>query len=183
MYTCPVSLRSSRIISLDIETTGLSPVINTIIELGVVEVLNGEVRTQYSRMFGGGRSPIYLVRNVHGIRDAEREGLSTFVESSRKIAGFLSNAILVTHNGTKFDIPFIENKLKEGGTSLTYSRHIDTYVISKRLKHEHNSLGWLCQNYGIAYGEDNHRGLTDCLCTLQLLYAMCDKFGEREVLG
>lgn len=182
-YKCPEGLKSSRLIVLDLETTGLHQVFNNIIELGVVEVNGGEVTKEYSRLFGGGRSSMYLVRKVHGIKDADREGKPTFKQCARKVADYLSGAILITHNGTKFDIPFMEAKMKEVGVNLSHHRHIDTYLISKKLEHEKNSLEWLCGKYGIPYDESNHRGLTDCLCTLQLLYAFCEKFGEAAILN
>ena len=77
----------------------------------------------------------------------------------------------------------MEAKMKEVGVNLSHHRHIDTYLISKKLEHEKNSLEWLCGKYGIPYDESNHRGLTDCLCTLQLLYAFCEKFGEAAILN
>ena len=181
-YSCPETLRHDRLICLDLETTGLSPTFNNIIELGVVEVKEGKVVTRYSRLFGGGRSSMYLVQNVHHIRDAERTGQPTFAECAQKIADYLAGAILITHNGAHFDIPFMQTKMASSGVRFDIHRHIDTIVVSRRLKHEHNSLKWLCGKYGIPYGDDNHRGLTDCLCTLQLFYALCDRYGTEEVL-
>lgn len=199
-YNCPSKLKGCRLISLDIETTGLDIRLNNIIELGVVEVVDGVEKRQYSRLFGGGRSSPYLVRNVHGITDGERKNKSTFKESSQKISDYLFGATLVTHNGAKFDIPFMEWKMKEAGVSLSYKRHFDTYLLAKSLKrpvmdekgkpvmekgkqvfepiHERHSLEYLCGVYGIPYNEENHRGLKDCWCTLQLLYALTEKFPE-----
>ncbi len=181
-YVCPEFLKPERLIALDIETTGLSRTWNTIIELGVVEVMNGEIVRRYSRLFGGGRSSIYLVRKVHGIRDSERRNRKTFAQCAQRVAQYLNGATLVTHNGARFDVPFIEARMKEAGTTLSYFRHIDTYLISRRMKHQHNSLEWLCHRYDIPYDETNHRGLTDCFCTLQLLYAFAEKFGSDEIL-
>jgi DNA polymerase-3 subunit alpha (Gram-positive type) len=53
---CPDILKDKRILALDIESTGLSTIYNTIIELGVIEVINGEVKTEYTKLFGGGHS-------------------------------------------------------------------------------------------------------------------------------
>ncbi len=181
-YSCPEALRHDRLICLDLETTGLSPVFNNIIELGVVEVKGGVVATRYSRLFGGGRSSMYLVQNVHHIKDSERLGKGTFEEAAQKIADYLSGAILITHNGAHFDIPFIQTKMASAGVRFTIHRHLDTILIARRLKQEHTSLKWLCGKYGIPYGDENHRGLADCLCTLQLFYAFCDRFGTEEVM-
>lgn len=181
-YQCPDVLANQRLVCLDIETTGLDIVKNNIIELGVVEVKQGKITQQYSKLFGGGRSSMYLVRKIHGIKDAERLGKATFKQCSKRIADYLAGAVIVTHNGTKFDVPFMEEKMRESGVSLSYVRHIDTYLLSKKLEHEKNSLEWLCKHYSINYDESNHRGLTDCLCTLQVLYAFCEKFGSSKIL-
>lgn len=182
-YQCPNSLLGHRMVCLDLETTGLDIIRNNIIELGVVEVKQGKVTQQYSKLFGGGRSSMYLVRKVHGIKDSERSGKPTFKACCNRIANYLAGAVIITHNGTKFDIPFMEEKMKVAGVNLSYLRHIDTYLLSRKLEHEKNSLEYLCGQYGIKYDESNHRGLTDCLCTLQILYAFCNKFGEDKVLG
>lgn len=182
-YKCPNSLLGHRLVCLDIETTGLDIIRNNIIELGVVEVKQGRITQQYSKIFGGGRSSIYLVRKVHGIKDAEREGKATFKECCKKISDYLSGAVIVTHNGAKFDIPFMERNMREVGVSLSYMRHIDTYLLSRKFENEKNSLEWLCNHYGIKYDESNHRGLADCLCTLQVLYAFCDEYGENIILN
>ena len=178
IYQCPDYLRQFRIVCLDLETTGLSPIFNNIIELGVVEIVNGEIRTKYSRLFGGGRSSMYLVRNVHKIKDCERVGKSTFAESAHSVANWLNGAVLLTHNGVKFDIPFMKKKMEDVGASLSCPNQIDTYLLSKKYgEHDFHSLQWLCKKYDIPYGEENHRGLTDCLCTVQLLYALTKNFG------
>ena len=182
-YACPDCLKDKRIVCLDLETTGLSPIFNNIIELGVVEILDGKPKTQYSRLFGGGRSSMFLVRKIHKIKDCEREGKSTFAESAKAVANWLDGAILLTHNGAKFDIPFMKAKMDEVGVKLNCPISIDTYLLSKKIgKHDFHSLQWLCGKYGIPYGEENHRGLTDCICTVQLLYVFVEKFGP-EILG
>lgn len=212
-YGCPACLRGKRLVALDIETTGLDMDFNSIIELGVVEVNDGKVVTKYSRLFGGGRSPMHLVLNVHRIKDSERAGLPTFEERGRNVAAYIGDAIVVTHNGAKFDVPFMERKLATVGERLKHSFHIDTYLVARQIRkmeeekatrrlypnakgkekpklseaqseelpHRRLSLGSLCAEYGIPYGEENHRGLLDCWCTLQLLYAMCGKYGEGIV--
>ncbi len=192
-------MRNRRIVALDLEHTGLSTVFNNIIELGVVEVVGGEIKTKYSRLFSGGRSPMYLVRKVHGIRDCDRKGVTSFAQACARMARWLEGCTLVTHNGIKFDVPFLEAKMNENGVSLRIAEHIDTYVLAKGIKRvkrdadgreirdakgrpvmesifEGHSLEYLCGLYDIPYNEENHRGLKDCWCTLQLLYALCEKF-------
>lgn len=178
---CPDIFKDKRIITLDIESTGLNIIYNTIIELGVIEVVNGEVKTEYSRLFGGGHSSMYLVRKIHHIKDSERRGKKTFKECAEKIASFLSDSIIVTHNGNSFDIPMIERKLDEAGYKINNFRTLDTLQLVKKMRKEEdteekrsNSLGSLCKEFGLIYGGEegnkSHRGLEDAEATLDLLY-------------
>ena len=185
---CPDILRHSRLVSCDIETTGLNVKYNTIIEFGAVEVVNGEVKSTPRQLFGGGHSSMYLVRNVHRIPDYERLNLRTFGECAANIASFLSNSIIVTHNGNSFDLPMIQAKLSEAGCSITNFRSLDTLQLVRRMrkaeegdgadderKHRgRNALGSLCKEFGLVYGGDEgdsaHRGLEDAEACLDLLF-------------
>lgn len=173
-YECPEILKDKRLLCLDIETTGLDIQKNTIIELGIIEVNNGIVTKEYTKLFGGGYSSMYLMRNVHKIKDSERKYKKTFKQCAKKISEYLSDSILITHNGDAFDIPMIESKLQEAGYTLHNVKKIDTLKIARKLKHESNTLGNLCKLYNINYGGNDgsksHRGLEDAYATLDLLY-------------
>ena len=182
---CPKMLKDKRILALDIESTGLSTIYNTIIELGVIEIINGEVKTEYTKLFGGGHSSMYLVRKIHHIKDSERKGKQTFKECAEKIADFLSNSIIVTHNGNSFDLPMINQKLKDAGYQIDNYRSIDTLQLVRKMRknegvdddkkqQKRNTLGSLCQEFGLTYGGEDgknaHRGLEDAEATLDLLF-------------
>lgn len=184
----PDIFRDKRIIALDIETTGLSNTFNTIIELGVIEVQNGMVVQRYSRLFGGGHSSMYLVRKIHQIKDSERKFKPTFKECAEKISKYLSNAILVTHNGNAFDIPMIQNKCNSIGFPLEGIKVIDTLQLARKMRknedgnddekkqHGRNTLENLCKEFGLQYGGEEggnaHHGLEDSEACLDLLFYM-----------
>ena len=176
-YNCPQFLKNERIICLDIETSGLDIQRNTIIQMGIIEVNYGKIVKEYTTLFGGGKSSVFLVRNIHHIKDCDRIGKKTFKERAQKISAYLSNSIIVTHNGNSFDIPMINYKLNECGYQTQNTRYIDTYRIAKSIgQFESNSLQNLSKYFDIKYGE--HRGLGDAYSTLQLLYALCEKYGQ-----
>jgi DNA polymerase III epsilon subunit-like protein len=182
---CPEILKNKKLIALDIETTGLNIMFNTIIELGVIEIINGKVKTEYSKLFGGGHSSMYLVRKIHHIKDSERKGKKTFKECAEKIASFLSDSIIITHNGNAFDIPMIEQKLHDAGYEIKNFKSIDTLQLVRKMRKEENieeekkqtkrnTLGSLCKEFGLIYGGENgdksHRGLEDAEATVDLLF-------------
>lgn len=182
----PAIFRNSRLISLDIESSGLNIRFNTIIELGVIELNNGKVVQEHTRIFGGGHSSMYLVRKVHRIKDSERRGKKTFKQCAQKISDYLSNAVLVTHNGNSFDLPMIQQKLTEAGYPLHDFKSIDTLQLVRRMRkkkgddddekkqHGRNTLGNLCREFGLVYGgedgDKSHRGLEDAEACLDLLF-------------
>lgn len=182
---CPGILKNKKLIALDIETTGLNIMFNTIIELGVIEIIDGKVKTEYSKLFGGGHSSMYLVRKIHHIKDSERKGKKTFKECAEKIASFLSDSIIITHNGNAFDIPMIEQKLHDAGYEIKNFKSIDTLQLVRKMRKEENieeekkqtkrnTLGSLCKEFGLIYGGENgdksHRGLEDAEATVDLLF-------------
>lgn len=184
----PAIFKDKRLIALDAETTGLSVVFNTIIELGVVEVQNGIVVQRYSRLFGGGHSAMYLVRKIHRIKDSERKFKPTFKSCAEKISKYLSNAILVTHNGNAFDMPLIQNKCNIAGFPLENIKVIDTLQLARKMRrkenseddkkkqHDRNTLENLCKEFGLQYGGEEggnaHHGLEDSEACLDLLFYM-----------
>ena len=199
----PDIFKGKRLIACDLETTGLSVLYNTIIEIGCVEVNNGRVvkfgsKSGFTRLFSGGHSSMYLVRKVHHIKDSDRSSgkYSTFKQSAEKISGYLSNSILVTHNGNSFDIPMIQQKLTEAGFPLHDFKSIDTLQLVRKMRkkesgeedekrqHGRNTLENLCREFGLVYGGDEgrnaHRGLEDAEACLDLLFYLVNN-GKVEI--
>lgn len=188
----PAIFSDKRLIALDIETTGLNIKYNTIIEMGCVEIVNGAVKLfngndGFTSMFKGGHSSMYLVRKVHKIKDKERAMKKTFKESAKKISEYLSNSIIVTHNGNAFDLPMIQQKLNDAGFPLQNFKSIDTLQLVRKMRKKEgeddddekgisgrNRLGNLCNEFGLVYGgedgDKSHRGLEDAEACLDLLF-------------
>lgn len=177
MIECPDILKNKDFIVFDLETTGVNMLFSTIIEIGCIEVEHGKIKREYTTLFGGGRSPVYLVRKVHKIKDIERRGKPTFKERAEKIADFFSNKILVGHNIKNFDIIMMQTKLNECGFHLENIKIIDTLTIARKIGHESNTLENLSKLYNIERGE-HHRGLDDARMNLDLLYVFAQKYPE-----
>jgi len=180
---------------LDIETTGLGKQKEHIIELGMVLMNCGKVVKEGDVKFGGGHSgPRALA--VHGITDAEREGLPTFADRASLAKGIIENGaqnaagedipvIFVGHNIDGFDIPWIIHKCREAGSPIiTKDGHVwtvDTCKLSrKHLGSPDHKLATLCSHYNIVHG--GHRALGDTYSCLNIL-CICMKKGKfRHVL-
>ena len=164
-------LNGQRCVCLDIETTGLDMDFDSIIELGSVELFNG-VETERQWQFRDGRSPVYLVRKVHKVKDSDRKNSPSFKESASELKEYLDNAILVGHNLKSFDLPFIQRKLYENGITLKGNKIFDTLSEARKRELPKTRLEDLCARFNIPYG--HHRGLGDSISTLALFKKMVE---------
>ena len=186
----------SRVIALDIETTGLSREHDNIIELGIVEFIDGVLTRQNSALYGGGSSPERALQ-VHGIKDEDRNGLLTFGDTAKGFRTYLAHeipdtrtrrgikeTIVVGHNVRDFDMPFIVASAKCAGFPLMirdgYISIADTLVLSrKHLSSPDFKLETLCKVYGIEHG--GHRGLGDALSSWYILLTIMEKTGVVHI--
>lgn len=133
----------------DLETTGLDPKTCKIVEVAALIVKNGEVVDQYTAILNHGIDIPEQASNVHGIttEKAKAEGIDpakaikTLVDI---IDGYGTDGMCnVTHNGHKFDIPFLLQTIEDlkvttfpGFEYRIWSNGIDTAVLTKAQKLE-----------------------------------------------
>jgi DNA polymerase III epsilon subunit-like protein len=183
----------------DLETSGLDPLNNHILEVAVAVVRADIVVDSWSSLlkFDGEIDP--RAQEVHGISKemCNTEGAPAIDVLSRLVGYIRSAEAHITHNGTKFDIPFLYNALKSLGSGVTEESltvaHIDTAALYKSNKmgsrkhwretlHDFSvrtlnervaglkyNVGACCDDLGISReGVEQHRALADVLLTNQI---------------
>jgi len=126
----------------DLETSGLDPQEDKILEVAALKIRDGQVVEKYEAILNHGIEIAEAVSRVnHLTKDiCEKEGIDP-KEGMIKLARMIVQTEKhVTHNGFKFDIPFLINSLEKLGipeesmtrlkNKCTYD-HIDTAVIYK----------------------------------------------------
>ncbi len=162
---------------IDIETTGLSPEENQIIEVGALKVRDGVVTDTLSLLINPKiRLPEKIVE-LTGITDEMLSNQETFKEQSRRIYDFIGEEPLLGHN-IRFDYSFLKYHLANSGYTID-NRVIDTLSIAKGLHPEFSSrsLASMCEAYGLV-NEAAHRAYEDAHVTMKLYFAMCNKLKE-----
>jgi len=160
--------REKKVVALDIETTGFSRTDDEIIQMGAVWYEYGEVKKSVMSYYGGKRKSQRQAFECHGITEDMRAGKPTFRSQAKQWEKFLSDAVVITHNGATFDMQFIRAQLDLEGYKLTNYRVVDTLKLAEKLRGRGgNKLGQLCEHYNIAYGA--HDALGDTLSTVDLL--------------
>lgn len=153
---------------IDIETTGLDPEYDSIIEIGALKVRNNTIVDTFNTLIHTDDYIPEFITELTGITNKMLKGapkidivLTTFLD-------FIGSDILVGHN-VNFDINFLYDAcLKELNKYLT-NNFIDTMRLSRRLNKElkHHRLYDLKCFYNIDVDKE-HRALEDCTITYNI---------------
>ena len=150
-------------ILFDIETTGLSPVTDQIVELSAVKVQSGEIVDEFSTLVNPGIHIPYTASSINGITDDMVKDAPGIDQVITDFAAFVGDFVLMGHNIIRFDFKFIQrDALKYLGREFQNDR-VDTLWVANRYLPDlkSRSLQNLAYHYGISY-EGAHRALADC---------------------
>lgn len=164
-------------IALDLETTGLSPSADRILEIGAVKVLGGQIAETYETLVNPGRKIDKRIEELTGITDEMAAGGMDTQKAVTGLVEFCENLPILGHN-ILFDYGFI--KQNAINFNLAFEKEgIDTLRIARTLfpEMEHRSLQALCSYYGICPREA-HRAASDALSAMELYERMWAQFPD-----
>ncbi|MBO5141627.1 MAG: 3'-5' exonuclease [Clostridia bacterium] len=153
---------------VDIETTGLSPQKDDIIEIGAIKVKDNKIVDTYSSLINIGRKVPSYITNLTGITTdmLESDGKNV-CDVLQEFVNFTGDNIIVGHN-VNFDINFIYDKCEKYLDKPLSNDFIDTMKIAKRLVDTPNyKLGTLADHFNVDYN-GAHRGLKDVEITYEV---------------
>lgn len=154
-------------VALDIETTGLNPAEDKIIEIGMAKIDGGEVVDSYSTLVNPCVKISDRITGITGITDEMVEGKPVISDIIGDIIEFTQDMPILGHN-VIFDYSFIKKAAVNAGLDFKKSG-IDTLKLSRRLLPdvEHKTLEYLCGHFGIDAG-NSHRAYDDALSAMKL---------------
>ncbi len=165
-------------VCIDLETTGLNPKRDKIIEIGAVKVEQGRITAEWESFVNPGRRLEEYVVELTGIRDEQLADAKKISELLPAFFAFLGEDVLLGHS-VLFDFSFL--KKAAVNEKMAFERQgIDTLKIARKyLKDlESRSLGALCKHYGIPHNA--HRALEDARATTALYKRLLEEFSEKE---
>ncbi len=165
-------------VSVDLETTGLYPKQDKIIEIGAVKVKDGEVTERFSTFVNPGQRLEERIVELTGIRDEQLRTAPDIAEVFPQLCDFLEDLPLVGHR-ILFDYSFLKKEAVYEKISFEKTG-VDTLKIARKyLPHlEHRNLEYLCDYYAIPHHA--HRALADAEATSALLQKMQELFWQEE---
>lgn len=148
---------------LDLETTGLSPRNNEIIEIGILKIKNNKIVDSYNSLVKPNKPITPGVTKINHITNAMVESSPSFNEIKEDVITFIGDNVIVAHNAT-FDLNFLVNSLK----SSIQNRYLDTLQLSRKYYPDlpNHKLETLVSELNLI--QNSHRALDDCRSTYEL---------------
>ena len=162
-------------IAFDVETTGLNPAENEIIEIGALKVREGKVAERFMELVRP-LSPVSpSITALTGITNQMVSSARSRHDVISDFLAFCGEDILIGHN-VSFDYSFVKTSAATEGHHIEKSG-IDTLKIAQKVHKdlESRSLESLCRYYHIE-NRSAHRAYHDALATAKLYQTLAHYF-------
>ncbi|MBY0120657.1 PolC-type DNA polymerase III [Bacillus sp. S/N-304-OC-R1] len=174
-------LSEDTFVVFDVETTGLSAVYDTIIELAAVKIHNGEIVDRFES-FANPHHPLSATTiNLTGITDDLVENAPEVEEVLQKFHDWTGDSVLVAHNAS-FDMGFLNVGYKKIGLEKAPNPVIDTLELARYLYPDmkNHRLNTLAKKFDVELTQ-HHRAIYDAEATGYLLLKMLKDAAEKEI--
>ena len=162
-------------VTLDLETTGLNPEKDAIIEVGAVKYRDGEPVDEFASLVNPGRPIPFEITMLTGLTDRDVAAAPRFDQVSAPLMRFVGQLPVVGHN-VSFDLGFMRSQ-----GLFTENEGLDTWELATILLPAlpGYSLSALAQRFNIK-SPSQHRALDDAKATGRLFGLLC---GHAERLS
>lgn len=165
-------------VCLDLETTGLNPKRDRIIEIGAVKVRRGQEVESFSTFVNPGRALEARITELTGIRDEDLAQAPDIRAVLPGLLAFLGEDVLVGHR-ISFDYSFVKKAATDAKMDFQ-AFGVDTLQIARIClpEVEKKNLEYLCRYYQIPHKA--HRALDDARATGQLYEILARLYGTSQ---
>lgn len=154
---------------IDIETTGLDPQSDDIIEIAAVKIENGAITSKYQTLVKPEKAVPFYISQLTGITDDMLSSAPQIEHILEEFLAFIKNSALCAHNAP-FDIGFINQKLILHNKWQLNNPIIDTLPLSRLLFPNllNHQLETIAELFNIE-SKRHHRALDDAQATAYIL--------------
>lgn len=178
-----LEMESATYVVFDVETTGLSAVYDTIIELAGVKIKGGEIIDRFESFANPNQSISQTISDLTGITDDMVKDAPQVDVVLKDFYEWTKGTTLVAHNAS-FDIGF----LNQGYQRISYPKVtipvIDTLELARYLFPQlgNHRLNTLCKHLDIELTQ-HHRAIYDAEATGYLFWKMLQNLLEKEIIN
>jgi DNA polymerase III epsilon subunit family exonuclease len=164
-------------VALDLETTGLHPEQDAILEIAAVKFQGSEIIDTFETFVASGRSIPYRIQRLTGITAEHLVGAPHFSVIAKKLSSFLEDYPIVGHS-----IPFDVSFLRLRGLART-NPLIDTFELATVLLPSLTSynLGQVAEALGLHVPHDRHRAMVDTVLAMQVFVALHQRLSAIDL--
>ncbi len=179
-------LSATTFVVLDLETTGGSPGVNAITEIGAQKVQGGRVIGEFQTLVNPGVPIPPFITVLTGITEAMLLPAPRIDEVFPQFLEFLGSeneTVIVAHNA-QFDLSF----LKAAATSLGYVwpkfQVLDTVKIARHTLNREEVANFKLSTLAAFFKTEttpNHRALDDVRATVSVLHGLIERLGSFDI--
>ncbi|HEM3681691.1 TPA: PolC-type DNA polymerase III [Streptococcus suis] len=177
-----VVLSDATYVVFDVETTGLSAVNNSLIQIAASKMHKGNIVAEFDEFIDPGHPLSQFTTELTGITDEHVRGSKPLEQVLREFQDFCQGSILVAHNAT-FDVGFMDVNYERAGLPTISQPVIDTLEFARNLypDYKRHGLGPLTKRFGVAL-EHHHMANYDAEATGRLLFIFLkDAFEKHQI--
>ena len=175
-------IKDTTFVALDLETTGLTPMIDRIVEIGAVKFKDGQEIDTFHKLIDPEMPISPNAFAVNGITDEMLKGKPTIENVLPDFIEFIGNDVPIAHNAT-FDAVFLSYDIRRFGLDVPDIPIIDTCSLPKFYfpSLDSYSLANLSTDLNIK-SEGLHRALADAKLCMEIFLKCIDKTGRENNL-
>jgi len=172
------SIKSSRLVVFDFETTGLDSEIDQIIEIGALLVEGGKPVQEFSTLVKPTVELEDTITKITGITKSMLADKPAIEDVLPEFLRFFDGSILVAHNA-EFDMGFLRKASALQGYQIDWPCFCTLKLARQLLPDlESKNLDTLAEHYNLSF-EARHRSIGDCKVTSSVLHALLREEGEH----
>ena len=167
----------------DTETTGFTPNVDQMIEIGAVKVKNDEIIERFDELIACDKPLPKVITELTNITDDMLVGQDTEENVTKRFLDFVGDLPLVAHNAA-FDISFIEAAVEKYGLRKFDNTVVDTMGLARVMYPDwkNHKLSTLVKNLDVEWDEDkHHRADYDCEGTAHCFYKMVNVLDNEHI--
>ena len=165
---------------VDVETTGVSPSSDRVIEAAVVRISGGRVVEEFSSLIDPERRLPHRIWSLTGITDEDLRGAPLFRQIKGDLLRLLDGSILVAHNA-RFDYGFLRREFEREKIGYS-SRCLCTARLSRMLfpQFRRHSLDAIIERFSLGCPH-RHRALDDAKVLWDFMRFIKGTIGEGRI--
>ena len=179
----PYNLLEQEYVVFDTETTGFTPYVDQMIEIGAVKIKNGEITDRFDELINPGRKLPEKIIELTNITDDMLLDKDTEENVTKRFIEWVGDLPMVAHNA-KFDIGFIEAAYSKYNLGTFENTVIDTMSMARMLypNWRNHKLSTLVKNLEVPWDESaHHRADYDSEGTAIGFYKMCKQADKMNI--